>query len=147
MSRTHAVVWLDQREANIFEFGDDELHRKSIRADAPFRRVRRPAGAANGEASYFDDILKTVASATDWAIMGPSPVAREFGKYVERHQPRLGRRLVGVESMARPADPELQARVAKLFATTKRPVREDDVAARLPRPPLSHSGPIRLDRL
>jgi hypothetical protein len=147
MSRTHAVVWLDQREANIFEFGDTEIQKKQLRADAPFRRVRRSPGASNGTATYFDDILKTVASATDWAIMGPAPVAREFGKYVERHQPRLKRTLVGIQPMQRPADPELQARAAKLFGTTKRPVPKDDVVARLPRPSISHSGPIRLDRL
>ena len=147
MSRTHAIVWLDQREANIFEFGDTDIHRKRLTTGAPFRRVRRSAGASNGTASYFDDILRTVASATDWAIVGPSAAAKEFGKYVERNQPRLRRRLVGVEPVRRQAESELLARAAKLFGATKRPVPEDDVAARLPRPSISHSGPIRLDRL
>ena len=117
MSRTHAVVWLDERQASIFEFGDEEIERNQLKADSPFRRVRRPAGASNGKADYFDDILKTVASATDWAIVGPAAEARELGKYVEQKEPRLRRRLIGVEPTQRAAGPDMLARCAKLFSS------------------------------
>jgi hypothetical protein len=152
MARTHAVVWLDLHGADIFEFGDDDIQKKRIKADAPFRRVHRPVNrstisGADGDVPYFDSILKTVSNATDWAIVGRNMAARALDKYVEQREPHLKRRLMGVEPMERPDDSELLARATRFFTATKRIASDDRPAVRLPAPPISHNGPIRLDRI
>ena len=152
MARTHAVVWLDLHAADIFEFGDDDIDKKRIRADSPFRKVRRRAGPtavarSNGDVPYFDNILKTVSSTTDWAIVGRRMAARALDKYVERREPRLKRRLMGVEAMERPTDSELLLRAARFFKSTRRVPDQNGPSLRLPAPSISHNGPIRLDRL
>lgn len=152
MARTHAVVWLDLHGADIFEFGDDDIDKKRIRADAPFRKVRRRSNPSarsmsNGEVPYFDSILKTVSSTTDWAIVGRRMAARALDKYVQQREPRLKKRLMAVEPMERPTDRELVARATRFFGTTRRRSQGEQPAARLPAPSISHNGPIRLDRL
>jgi hypothetical protein len=151
MARTHAVVWLDLHGADIFEFGDDDIEKKRIRADAPFRKVHRanPATMAksNGDVPYFDSILKTVSSTTDWAIVGRNMAVRALDKYVAEREPGLKKRLVGTEPMDRPNDSELLERATRFFKATRRSEPDDRATARLAAPPHSHTGPIRLDQL
>ena len=61
MSHTHAVVWLDFKEAHIFLFNADDVERKQIKAAAPSHKIHRRAGVLGSRHSHDDNAyLKSI---------------------------------------------------------------------------------------
>ena len=44
MSHNHAIVWMDSKEARIFQFNASDVESAHIRAHNPFRQVHHKAG-------------------------------------------------------------------------------------------------------
>ena len=44
MSHNHAIVWMDSKEARIFQFNASDVEKARIRAHNPFRQVHHKAG-------------------------------------------------------------------------------------------------------
>ena len=130
MSHTHAVVWLDTREAHVFQFNAEDVERQRIKANAPARRIHQKAGIVgsghthDGKA-YFDEIVEALTGATEWLVTGPGAAKNEFVSHVEKHAPRLKSQLAGVEPMEHPTDGALLAHARRFFkAADKMMIRE-----------------------
>ena len=54
MSHTHAVVWLDTKEAHVFQFNAEDVERQRIKA-----HMRRPARSIKRRASSAPAIATT----------------------------------------------------------------------------------------
>ena len=125
MSHTHAVVWLDSREAHVFQFNAEDVEKQRIRANAPSRQVHQKAGIvgsghAHGDKAFFEEIVEALAGATEWLVAGPGAAKNDFVNHVEKSAPQLKGRLIGVEPMDHPSDGELLAHARRFFKAADR---------------------------
>jgi stalled ribosome rescue protein Dom34 len=127
---THAVVWLDSREARIFLITADDVERHHVKADTPHRQVHHKAnevgsGHVRDDRKYFEAILAELEDADSWLIAGPGRTKKDLEKYLHGHGEELQRRLVGVEAMDHPTDGELLAHARRLLKAHERMVPRD----------------------
>jgi len=137
---SHAVVWLDFREAKIFLITAEDVEAQRIKAHTPHRQVHHKAqevgsGHVHDDHKYFDAILAAIADAEAWLIVGPGETKKDFEKYILEkyragHGEELKQKLVGVESMDHPTDGELLAHARKLLKAHDRMTPHDPRIAR-----------------
>jgi stalled ribosome rescue protein Dom34 len=122
---THAVIWIDHKEARVFHVRPDDTDATTVLA--PQHRLHRhPKG--RGEAKeHPDDVrrfFREVAGALDGVdallIVGPSSAKVEFFRYLHEHHRRLESKVVGVESADHPTDGEIIARARSCFLASDR---------------------------
>jgi hypothetical protein len=116
---SHAVVWMDFKEAHVFRFGHDDVKKERIRAHNPYRKVHHKAGAigsghAHNDKAFFDEIAGHLGGVTEWLLVGPGTAKNDFLRHVGDHERALKDRLAGVEPMDHPTDGEL-ANQARIF--------------------------------
>jgi stalled ribosome rescue protein Dom34 len=120
MTHTHAVVWLDFKEAHVFLFNADDVQRERIKAHAPSRKIHQKAGIVGAghthdDNAYFKSIVEALSGTTGWLITGPAATKNELASYVEKHAPQLKSQLTGVEPMDHPTDGQLLAYARRFF--------------------------------
>jgi stalled ribosome rescue protein Dom34 len=125
MTHTHAVVWLDFKEAHVFLFNADDVHRQRIKAHAPSRKIHQKAGIVGAghvhdDNAYFKSIVEALSGTTGWLITGPAATKNELASYIEKHAPQLKSQLIGVEPMDHPTDGELLAHARRFFKAADR---------------------------
>ena len=117
---THAVVWLDFKEAHVFLFNAEDVERQRIKAHTPSHKIHQKAGiigsghSHDGKA-YFDSIIEVLSGTSEWLVTGPAATKNEFVSYVEKHAPQLKSRLIGIEAMDHPTDGELLDHARRFF--------------------------------
>jgi stalled ribosome rescue protein Dom34 len=112
MPHSHAVVWLDFKEAHVFRFSPDDVHKERIQAHNPYRKVHHKAGAigaghAHSDREFFAQIAEALEGVTEWLLVGPGYAKNDFLHHIEANAPALKDRLVAVEPMDHPTDGEL----------------------------------------
>lgn len=120
MQNFHAVVWLDHREARIFFVDRNASAELDVASKAPKAHLHHKAGSISGKRSaddqnFLNDIVKALAPAQEWLIMGPGSAKTEFVKHVHRHEPRLADHIIGVETSDHPTDPQIVAHARAYF--------------------------------
>jgi stalled ribosome rescue protein Dom34 len=118
-AHSHAIVWIDSREAHVFRFSPDDVERQCIRSRRPFRKVHHKAGAMGAghdhlDHRYFDEIAAALGGVEEWLLTGPGIAKNEMARHVGQHLPDLKRTLCGLQASDHPSDGELidQARWA-----------------------------------
>jgi stalled ribosome rescue protein Dom34 len=124
---THAVVWLDHREAKVFLITADDVERERIKAHAPHRQVHHEVGSGHvrDDRRFFEKILAELEDVDAWLIAGPGEAKKEFDKYLDQHAEELKKKLLGVETMDHPTDGELLAHARKLLQAHDRMAPHD----------------------
>src|SRR3954466_12907929 len=119
MSHSHAIVWIDSREAHVFRFSADDVERQRIRSHNPFRKIHHKAGVigaghAHLDHGYFEEIAEALNGVHEWLLTGPGIAKNEMVRHVEPHLPSLKGTLCGLHTSDHPTDGELvdQARWA-----------------------------------
>ena len=119
MSHSHAIVWMDSREAHIFRFSADDVEGQRIRSHSPFRKVHHKAGVIGAghthlDHRYFAEIAEALSGVQEWLLTGPGTAKSEMARHIEQHLPELKRTLCGLQTSDHPTDGELvdQARWA-----------------------------------
>jgi len=125
MSHSHAIVWMDSKEARIFRFNASDVEKAHIQAHNPFRQVHHKAGVIGAghmdlDASFFEHIMEALQGATEWLLVGPSTAKLQLVKHLEAHKPELRRSLVGTETLDHPTDGELLDHARRAFKTIDR---------------------------
>ena len=125
---SHAIVWMDSREARVFRFNASDVERETIAAQNPFRQVHHKAGVIGSghqalDLSFLDHIVDALRGTTEWLLVGPAQAKLELLRHVEKSMPWVHAKLVGVEAMDHPTDGELlvQARHAFKAIDRRRP--------------------------
>jgi len=125
MTQAHAIVWLDHREARIasFSIGKNEL--LEIHSQSPNRKIHRKAGSiTSGHAAddhhFFDEIAASLGDIPEVLIAGPGNAKTAFETYIKERHVALAKRVVGVETLDHPTDPELLAHARKAFTSIDR---------------------------
>jgi hypothetical protein len=64
---------------------------------------------------YFRSIVDTLQTAKDWLFLGPGTAKKGLLRHVQAHHPKLADRVVGVETVDRPSDAEIEAHARSYF--------------------------------
>jgi stalled ribosome rescue protein Dom34 len=120
----HAVVWIDHREAQIFDFDRDDSNHQTIKSHEP-RHIHHKAGSIGaGHVHEGEAYLKAVADALDKSheilITGPSAAKTELMSYLTQHAPATAMRVCSVETLDHPTDNEILAFARKHFTSIDR---------------------------
>jgi stalled ribosome rescue protein Dom34 len=116
----HVAVWLDQREAHIFEIARDSAGEVKVHTEP--RRVGphdvqvHPADAKH----YFHHLATALAGAEEILIVGPSTAKLHFLKWAHADAPEIAKRIVGVETVDHPTDGQLAAFARQYFGRVDR---------------------------
>lgn len=118
---THAVTWIDHKEARIFHLHPGSTEETTVLA--PQHHLHRHPLGRGDAADHTDDarrFFREVARALEGAdallIVGPSSAKLEFFRYLHEHARHLEAKVVGVESADHPTDGEIVARARNCFA-------------------------------
>ena len=122
---THAVIWIDHKEARIFHVHPDRVDDATVLAPQHHMH-RHPKG--QGEARehpddahrFFVEVARTIGDVDALLIVGPSSAKLEFFKDVQEHERRLAQHVVGIESADHPTDGEIVTRAKSYFKASDR---------------------------
>jgi stalled ribosome rescue protein Dom34 len=120
MPHKHAVVWIDARQAHVFKFVREDVEEQRIKAELPFRKIHHRAGSIGAghvrdDEHYFHSIVEAMADAEEWLVVGPGEAKKDLVKHIEKHDPRLKAKLVGIEAADHPTDGELLKHARAVF--------------------------------
>ncbi len=117
---THAVIWMDHKEARIFHVHPGTVDEATVLA--PQHLVHRhPKG--RGEARehpddghrYFQEVAADLDGTAALLIMGPSSAKFEFFRHLHEHDRDLASKVVGIEAADHPTDGQVVARARVYF--------------------------------
>ena len=119
MSHFHAVVWIDHAEAHVLHFSRDDVEKKLVHGQ-PHKHLHHKRGAqASGHAAedqaYYHKVAEALLGAEEILVVGPANAKTEFVKHLESHDPKLGKKVVAVETVDHPSDGQLLAYARKHF--------------------------------
>jgi len=120
MPHKHAVVWIDSHEARVFKFDREDVEKQRIKGEMPFHQVHHKAGSigsghARDDEHYFHSVVEAMADSAEWLVVGPGEARKDLVKHIEKHDPRLKAKLVGVEAADHPTDGELLKHARAVF--------------------------------
>lgn len=125
MTHSHAIVWMDSKEARIFSFNASDAEREHIKAHNPYRQVHHRAGVIGAghmslDNHFFSDIVEAVRGTREWLLAGPAGAKQELVRYLDQHAPDLKKSLAGIEAMDHPTDGELLDHARRAFKAIDR---------------------------
>lgn len=120
MPQSRAIVWINNSEASVFRFGDDDVAQGRLRADAPYLAVKHKSGAMqtgnlSADLALLDRVVDALRGVRSWRLTGPDGARDYLLGYLEQYKTRDGHiatllaQLGGVATMARPTDSALEA--------------------------------------
>jgi stalled ribosome rescue protein Dom34 len=121
----HAVVWMDHRSAQIFEFGTEGVDHLQVKHHDAAHHIHHKSGSIGSGHSHEDRAyLKTIADALGGAheilVTGPGATKIEFMTYLSEHAPQIASRVQGVEALEHHTGGEIVAYARKYFSRTDR---------------------------
>jgi stalled ribosome rescue protein Dom34 len=117
----HAVVWIDGKEARVFEVDGQAITPSIVNAPGPHihRKAKdqevRVRNHPDDEHHFFRDVARALEGWEQILLVGPSKAKLHFLRYLQRHEPALEARIVGIETMDHPTDGQLVAHLREYF--------------------------------
>ena len=124
-SHYHVLVWIDHREAKVFQFDATDVDYTKVRSTHPHQHIHHKANAGDsGHAPLDKEFLKHVAQALSGAgailITGPAGAKTELASYIKQTQPDLAQRISAVEALDHPTDGALVDFARRFFKADDR---------------------------
>lgn len=100
----NVVIWVDYRQAMIFQFDVAGFDRGSVRSAHPDRHIHHTLrGPKSGylplDKAFFKRVAEAIEHAAAIIIAGPATAKTELVDYIERTEPAIASRIAGVESL------------------------------------------------
>lgn len=123
---THAVVWMDHKEARIFQIHPDRTDEAII--EAPLHSIhhkhpptsQEPKEHPNDAKHFFHDVAHAINGTDEILVVGPSTAKLDFMRWVSEHARSLESRIIGVETVDHPTDGQIVAYAKKYFKRSAR---------------------------
>ena len=114
MAHNHAVVWIDHQAAHIIHFNADNstvevIKTHSSQTHQHHHQGTLGSGKATTSQSYLHEVVENLATAREVLVVGPGSAKLELIKHVHTHDPAVTEKIVGVETVDHPTDPQLLA--------------------------------------
>lgn len=118
MPTSRAIVWITNREANVFRFGDDDVTAARLRADAPYLAVKHKVGTMQtgnlaADLALLDRVIDALRGVRAWRLTGPDGARDYLLGYLDQYKNRDGHiarllgQLSGVATLDKPTDAAL----------------------------------------
>lgn len=122
---SHAVVWIDHREARVLLFNPTEEEERVLRPHDAAPHIHHHAneigsGHAAEDQKFLHQVATSLAGAKAVLITGPANAKLELVKHMEKHDPGLAKVIAGVEALDHPTDGELLAHARRYFRAADR---------------------------
>jgi stalled ribosome rescue protein Dom34 len=119
-SHFHALVWIDHREAKVFQFNATEVSNTTIRSEHPHQHIHHKANSGDSghsppEKEFYKHVAQALAHSGAILITGPANAKTELLAYIKREQPKLAEKISGVETLDHPTDGALVALARSFF--------------------------------
>ncbi len=116
----HAVVWIDHREARIYELGKDEVSEKCIRAPAHEGHIHHKSGTvgpghSHDAKAYLTEIANALTNSQEILIVGDGTAKTELGHFIRDHVSALAPHIMGVEALDQSTQGQIVAFARKFF--------------------------------
>jgi stalled ribosome rescue protein Dom34 len=116
----HAVMWIDHREARVFHFGRDEVETLVLHPENPTRQAHHKSNTIGSghevlPAEFLHAAAQSIADAGAVLVTGPGNAKKELMAHIEKHDPKLLKIILGVETVDHPTDNQLVAYARKYF--------------------------------
>jgi hypothetical protein len=124
----HCIVWLDHREARVFQLNPGELEPLVLRPDHPTRHIHHKAnsigsGHAPPDPAFLQAVAHSLAKSGAILIAGPGLAKTELVKHLHQHDPKLIAAIAGIETVDHPTDGALVAHAEQYFGTPDRRIQ------------------------
>ncbi len=121
----HAVMWIDHHEARVFHFSQDDVEALVLRPDHPTRHIHHKSNTIGSghevlAPEYLRAAAQSIAGAGAVLVTGPSNAKTELIKHIEKHEPKLMKIILGVETVDHPSDAQLVAYARTYFKAKDR---------------------------
>ncbi len=121
MHHFHAVVWIDHKEARVFEFSPEDVEKLVIHAHNAQRKVHHRAGTlgsghAGEDAKFLHEVAEALAHPKEILITGPGKAKTSLMKHLSAHHHDIAARVMGIESADHPTDNQVVAHARAYFA-------------------------------
>jgi len=121
----NCCVWIDHREARIFDISVDSADEMTIRdPHAPLHIHRRAdhvhLGKAPPDKDFFDEVAGKLGGFRGIIVVGPGTARTEFAGHIAHDYPMLAKRIWGIEPMDHPSDAQIVAAARKSFRAANR---------------------------
>ena len=116
----HAVVWIDHKEAKIFNFNKDDADKLVIHPDHPTQHIHHKANTIGSgheapNVAYLHEVAHALAGSGAILITGPSNAKTELMHHLTTHDPKVAKCVSAVETVDHPSDGQLVALARKYF--------------------------------
>ncbi len=121
----HAVVWLDHKEARIFNLHPDHVDEAHLHAPS-HQHHKHPTGAEGAKdhpddaKRFFHEIARSLEPSEEILVVGPAKAKLELIRYLHKHAHALETKVVGVETVDHPTDGQLVAYARTYFVAADR---------------------------
>lgn len=120
MSHSHAIVWIDHREARIFHVGLTGANEVVLHSHLPTQHIHHKAnsigsGKTQDDKHFLGQTAEALRDAEQIIVIGPSTEKQALQKYLREHDPKLADRIVAVESADHPTDRQIIAYAKEHF--------------------------------
>ena len=116
----HAAVWIDHKEARIFQIHPDRIDESKV--EAPQHDIHKHPNGPEGirerpddAKRFFHEVARALNGIDSILVVGPSTAKLEFFRYVHKHDHGLEPRIVGIETVDHPTDGQIVAYAKKYF--------------------------------
>ena len=112
--RFYAIVWIDHREADVFQLSSAEESKVVIHSHSSVQRLQHRSHADAMErpaidTEFFARIVSALNHTGGTLLAGPGEAKHDFERYVRSHRPDLGAHVQGIETVGHPGDEEMIA--------------------------------------
>jgi len=121
----HAIVWIDHREAKIFQFNATDVDKVVIPSHATGHHLQHKANTTGSghlgvDKEFFQRVIDALTHTGTMLITGPANAKMELKNYIAQFNPDLAKRIAGVEALDHPSDGALIALARKFFKADDR---------------------------
>lgn len=116
----HVAVWIDHKEAHIFDVDAEKVDAEIIAA--PRHLHHRHAKGADDVKDhhedakrFFHEVARSLEGGQQILVVGPSTAKLELLRYIEKHDHGLGKKVVGIETVDHPTDAQFAAYAKAYF--------------------------------
>lgn len=116
----HVCVWIDQREAKIFELTATEVAASHVEDGRPNHHIHRKAdhvdkGTVQMDPHLLGDVAAKLKAAKGILIVGPGKAKTVLKTYLDDHHPEVAKYVWDVQASDHPSDAQLVASARSWF--------------------------------
>lgn len=113
MSLFHAVAYVDHHQAEVLQFGTEQVVPYKIHEHA--KLTRQHGSAVRTEHEFFGQVCDALEGIAEVLVAGGHTSLADFHRYVDKHRPLTAKRIVGYLVVNHPTENELVALARKHF--------------------------------